>query len=292
MTQRVLVAGASGRLGRELVSVLKDRGYYVRALARNASRLSSLCACADERLAVDVLRTKSIRSASATMDIVISCLGASVIPTLRHGRDSFTRIDLVANRMLLTAAEEERVRKFVYFSVFSNGKLLDNDFVRGHEEVVRSLRSSSLDYVVVRSTGFFSSLVHIMRDQSMGLLPQHGAGEAQTNPIHEADLAEYCADAIEKPGRSLEFSVGGPQILTRRYIARLVHGELTGRRAVVRVPIEALSVAGTLIAPANRRVSQLMKFIAGVLSSDFIAPEYGSRTLSQYIAAEASGRTV
>ena len=44
-----------------------------------------------------------------------------------------------------------------------------------------------------------------------------GTGQAQTNPVHEADVAKALVDGLE--GREQEVDVGGPEILTWDEIA-------------------------------------------------------------------------
>ncbi len=288
MSQRVLVAGATGRLGRELVRHLKAQGYYVRALARDEARLQRFCPLADERLVVDVVKTEDLSWTCEGMDHVVSCVGASVIPSLRQGRKSFTEIDIQANLRLMEAASKNGVRRFVYLAVFTDGRLQENDFVRGHEEVVKHLRTSGLEYAVVRPTGFFAPLVKIMSDPSWGLIPEHRKGQARTNPIHEADLAAFCVEVLQSEERRGEYSVGGPEVLTRRQIAELVWRENRNNHKGVRVPVTSLRAASFLLRPFNRRVSQLMYFIAEVLSDDYVAPTYGTRTFSHYLQTEAA----
>ena len=283
---RVLVAGATGRLGRELVRQLKESGYFVRTLGRDAAKLRSVCPSADESVALDAFKLPELLRACEGMEHLVSCVGASVIPTVWHGRSSFTQIDLSANLNLIEAAEAQGVRRFIYISVFTDGKLQENDFVRGHEQVVERLRASTLEYGVARPTGFFSSLVQIMREPSMGLLPQYRSGEARTNPIHEADLAAFCIDLLQAEDRRQERNVGGPEVLTRRQIADLVVRNGNRGGPVFQVPVGALRMGSLALSPFNRRVSQLMAFIADVLSSDFVAPQYGVRTLAQYLGTE------
>ena len=45
---KILVAGATGYLGRNVVKALKDRGFWVRALGRSEAKLDSLKEFADE----------------------------------------------------------------------------------------------------------------------------------------------------------------------------------------------------------------------------------------------------
>src|SRR5437868_3404955 len=100
----VLVAGASGRLGLEVVRELKARGQRVRALGRSARRLEALRGLADDLCAADALRSESLAPAFEGVDRVFSCLGASVIPLPQYGRRSFSQIDTPANRNLIRAA--------------------------------------------------------------------------------------------------------------------------------------------------------------------------------------------
>ena len=58
--QKVLIAGATGYLGRFVVQEFKKQGYRVRALARNASGLKSLSEYIDEIFTGEVTDTNSL----------------------------------------------------------------------------------------------------------------------------------------------------------------------------------------------------------------------------------------
>jgi uncharacterized protein YbjT (DUF2867 family) len=283
----VLVAGATGRLGYEVVRELKEQGYRVRALARNARRLESVRYLSDEICVADALRPKTLPAAFAGVDRVFSCLGASVIPMFRYGRRSFSAVDYPANKNLVDAAAAAGVRKFVYVSVFGADRLPQMDFIRGHERVVDALRASGLDYSVLRPTGFFSSMEEILLVASRGLLPEFAGGTARTNPIHEADLAALCVDAFHVP-QGWERDVGGPDALTRREIAQLAWMAVGKEGRTVRVPVGVLRAAGRLLRPLNPRVGHLMTFIAEILVEDFVAPPFGVHRISDYFAERAA----
>jgi NADH dehydrogenase len=57
---RVLVAGATGVLGRHLVPALKARGHHVRALARSRARSATLLGIADEVVTGDALDPRTL----------------------------------------------------------------------------------------------------------------------------------------------------------------------------------------------------------------------------------------
>lgn len=283
----VLVAGASGRLGVEVVREFKARGARVRALGRSAARLEAVRGLADELCVADALDPRSLPPALEGVDRVFSCLGASVIPMPQYGARTFSRVDTPANRNLIQAAMEAGARKFVYVSVFGHDRLPRNDFIRGHERVVEALRASGLEYAVLRPTGFFSAMDEILLVASRGLLPEFNAGTPRTNPIHEADLALACVDAFDRPS-GYEADIGGPDALTRREIAALAWRAIGREARAVRVPVTVLRTAGLLFYPFNPRVGSLMTFISHILVEDFVAPLYGTRHISDYFAERAA----
>ncbi len=280
----ILVAGATGALGREAVRHCKERGYRVRALGRDASRLRQTVD-ADEIVHADALVQDSLRGVCDDVDAIISCLGASVIPELRHGRKPFTKIDYPANLNLIREAENASVRRFVYVSVFGAERLGRFDFVKAHEMVVDTLRRSRLEVSILRATGFHSSMQTILQIGGRIAVPEHNGGIPRTNPIHEADLAKLCVDAIEEPPGARD--VGGPEALTRRQIAEIV---LEGRR-FRRVPVKLLKAASLALRPINPRVSDLYAFIAEILQEDVLAPACGMISMrgSQH-SGPSSGR--
>jgi uncharacterized protein YbjT (DUF2867 family) len=248
------------------------------------------------------MRPDTLDAALNGVDRVFSSLGASVIPIPRNGARTFTALDTPANRNLIQASVRLGVRKFLYVSVFGADRLPHRDFIRGHELVVDELRASGLDYAVVRPTGFFQSMEEILLVASRGLLPEFAGGVARTNPIHEADLAEFCVAALFDPVPAAELDVGGPDALPRHEIARLA-ARAVGREArIVRVPVWALRAGGAAFRKFSPRVGHLMAFIADILTEDFVAPAYGTRHIADYFeerardldsgSAHISGRSV
>src|SRR5687767_3307891 len=101
----VLVAGATGALGRHVVAALRARAYPVRALTRDPARAARLLGLEPAALVrADALVPATLRGAADGAAVVFSCAGASVQPSLGHGRRSFTAVDHPANANLLAEA--------------------------------------------------------------------------------------------------------------------------------------------------------------------------------------------
>jgi uncharacterized protein YbjT (DUF2867 family) len=282
----VLVAGATGALGRHVISALKSRGYRTRALGRTGRTLGTTGA--DETRVADALAEGALDEAVRGCDVVFSCLGASVDPS-RGGRASFARVDVPANCRLVDAAKRAKVRRFVYVSVHRAKEHLELEYMRAHEDVVLHLATSGLDWAVVRPTGFFSSLAPFVARARRGPLPLFGSGDARSNPVHEADLAEACVDAVA--GGPRERDVGGPEVLTRRQIAALACAAAGVPLRVRRIPLAFAWIASLVIRPFHPRLAHLLAFVGVVMNEDFVAPAVGTRTLGDYwkVPASATG---
>jgi uncharacterized protein YbjT (DUF2867 family) len=289
-SHQVAIAGATGRLGRELVRVLVNAGYEVCAIGRDYAKLEAICPHATRRIEVDYKRESNLIAALEGVDWLISCLGASVIPMVFRGARTFRHEDVPANLSLIKAARAQRVGGFTYISVFGAHKLPNMEFIRVHEQVVGELHSSRLPHVVIRPTGFFTSMEEILTAANWGFLPEYGDGLARTNPIHEADLAKYCLEKLESfSGSSMEFDVGGPDILTRREISEIA--QAASGKSIIRVPAWSLKVGALAMRPFSPRASHLMSFISEILKKDYVAPPYGTERFADYFQSDSeSGR--
>ena len=279
----VLVAGATGRLGRPLVAELAARGLRVRALARDAGRHLRMPGAAEHR-AADVTRPGTLRGACDGVDAVISCVGAPLSLGLGD-RTPHEAVDFRGNLALLEEARRAGVRRFVYVSVFGGRDLRALAYADAHERFADALAASSLDWAVVRPTGYFSFLRELLVMAHAGRGVVVAAGDAVTNPIHEADLAAFCADALE--GAERDLPVGGPRSHTRREMVEMAFRALGSVPRVRSVPAWALRLGARTLRPVNPRVAALVRFGVEVSLRPVVAPAFGERTLGAYFDAEA-----
>jgi uncharacterized protein YbjT (DUF2867 family) len=285
MSKRALVAGVSGVLGSKVAAELMRRGWSVRGLTRDKTRAGAV----SEVQVGDALDPRTLEGAADGVDLVFSAVGASVSPALSAGWAPFTSLDVRANRALIDEAKRAGVNRFVYVSVHHTQEMLSTPYVRAHEDVVKLLEASGLDFCVVRPTGFYAALAAAFLDfAKKGAVPAMGDGQTKSNPIDEADLALVCADACE--GTETFVSAGGPEVMTRDQMAEKAFEALGKPPKLRRAPLGVVKVASVLMRPFHPRMAQMMAFVASLSENDCVAPVRGKRTLGEYYR-EAAARS-
>lgn len=281
MRRGVLVAGASGTIGREVVQLLAQRpSYAIRALCHDPRHISSLHGWAHEIYCGDATEDRFVNGLCHGVRAVISCLGA---PLQWHSRErrSFHAVDTAANQNLILEASNEGVEKFIYVSAHREDIYQHTDYLRAHEDVVLSLEASRMQYTVVRPTELFSNLIPYAMMTRWGIVPVLGDGTARVNPVHAADVAAVCVAALADD--ALERDIGGPEELTRLQVAQMIASAGNHGMKVLHVPSPWLRVAQPFITWGNARHRELMQFLLLLGQNDCLAPAVGTRTFGDYL---------
>lgn len=209
--RRVMVAGASGTIGRAVVAELVARGAEVTALLRPAraggAALPELAGAQSVRVGLDDAAGLAAAFETVRPDVVISCIAS------RSGapRDA-DLVDRQHNLALLAAAQAAGAQHFILLSAICVQKpLLAFQHAKLAFEAV--LQESGMAYTIVRPTAFFKSLSgQLMRVKKGKPFLIFGDGElTRCKPISDADLARFIADCMDDPARQgAILPIGGP----------------------------------------------------------------------------------
>ena len=113
---RVLVTGATGKVGNAVARQLVDRGDEVVALVRDAARAREALPGGVELAVGDVTDPDSIRRAAAGADGVFNCMG--LYEQWLPDPDTFERVNAEGSRDVVIAAREAGVGRLVHTSTF------------------------------------------------------------------------------------------------------------------------------------------------------------------------------
>jgi len=314
---RVLLAGATGYIGRAVLRELVAEGHEVLALVRPGRTLSvstsddTLNEQSDAVTVVEAALTSGEDWAASLQetDVVVSCLAS------RSGAPRDARlVDYEANRQLLVYAERARVQHFVLLSAIcvQTPRLA---FQREKLRFEALLEASPVPTTIVRATAFFRSLVGQFERVRAGkpfLLFSSGNLTA-CKPISDRDLARFIvARAAKSPEGNLILPIGGPgPALTPQDQGRMLCETLGQPFRSTSLPPEMFDWIRWLISPLGLVSSairdrmeflRIAKFYAteSMLCWDAAAnrydaeatPEFGSDTLQEFYKRLASGEAL
>ncbi|HET8572458.1 MAG TPA: SDR family oxidoreductase [Edaphocola sp.] len=275
----ILLAGATGYLGQYVLKELLKNGFDTKIIIRNEHKLSGI-AGEDKKLAVikaELTRPQTIKNVCLGVDTVISTVG---ITRQRDGL-SYMDVDFQANMNLLKEAQANGVRKFVYVSVFRGNEFRDIKICAAKEQFVDALKTSGMNYAVVRPNGYFSDMGEFFDMAKKGRIYLFGNGQCHINPIHGADLAKACVAAISSDEK--ELSLGGPEVYTFNDIARLAFSVLGKKEKIMHIPDWLCKgILGLLRTFSSSKTYGPLEFLMTVLTHEMVAPKYGNHSLKEY----------
>jgi uncharacterized protein YbjT (DUF2867 family) len=289
---RVLVAGATGYLGRYVTRAFKQRGYWVRALTRSAGRLEKrgpfgapaiTADDVDDIFVGEATKPETLTGLVDGIDIVFSSIGIS---RQRDGL-SFAQVDHQANRNLIDLCRDRPIRKFTYVSMLGAEQIADLAITRAHEAVVHDLERSGLPYSIVRPSGYFSDMGAVLDMAKRGRVYLVGDGHNEFNPIHGRDLAEVCVDAAE--GSDTVVEAGGPEILSQRDLAAIAFDVVGKPMKVTVLPAWLLGGLVRGIRLLSTQFGDLAEFIVTSGEVDGVGPRVGRTTVREYYEALMRG---
>lgn len=296
--RRVLVAGATGTIGRATVRALAARGHAVTCLVRPGRAGDAHAGAWPAGVAVraaDLADPASVArdafgapgespndppngtSRTGPFDAVVSCLAS------RTGAPADAwAVDYRAHVHLLDAARAAGVGHVVLLSALCVQKPR-LAFQHAKLAFERRLAESGVRHSVVRPTAFFKSLsgqVARVRDGRPFLVFGDGTGTA-CKPIADEDLAEYLAGCLDDPARwDRVLPVGGPgPAITPRAQGELLFA-LLGRPARIR------SVPPGLLGGAAAALGALARVAPGALG-DRLADRAELARIGAYYATES-----
>jgi uncharacterized protein YbjT (DUF2867 family) len=275
--KKVLVAGATGYLGRYLVQELKKQGYWVRALTRNTKKLDDIKNSIDEIFEGEVTKPETLNDICDGIDVVISTVGI----TRQKDGLTYMDVDYQGNKNLLDHAIQNKVSKFIFISVLNAHQMKDLKGIQAKLLFEEKLIASGLDYTIVRPTGFFSDMLEFLNMAKKGRVSVFGSGENKINPIHGADLAEVCVNLIKESHK--EINIGGSKIFTFNEIAELVLQVQNKPIKISRLPNWMIKIILPLMRTfTSSKTYGPIEFMMTVMTMDVVGDSYGTHHLNDF----------
>jgi NADH dehydrogenase len=235
----ILVTGATGFIGTNLVAQLLARGYRVRCLIPE-HRLHDLpWDNPPEIVTGHVLDEEALFQAVTGIHAVIHLENAQ---WWGRPRD-LERVELAGTQNLIAAARAARVGRIITVSHLGAAPAAAYSLLRIKGMVEEAIRSSGLAYTIIRSgivfgekDAFLNHIALMLRANPLAFF-MPGRGEVVLHPIYIGDLVDALLRALEREDTvDTVLEIGGPEYITLEDLIRTVMRVSGMRRLIVPLP--------------------------------------------------------
>ncbi|BDE17692.1 hypothetical protein GpartN1_CHLp186 (chloroplast) [Galdieria partita] len=224
----ILVVGATGTLGRQIVFIAIDKGYKVKCLVRDFTKASFLKEWGAELVYADLTKKDTLPQALKGVSVVIDASTTRI-----NEFYNMEKIEKDAKIALIKASEVAGVKKFIFFSVINAKQYTDLPLLKFKYEIEQYLETySELNYTIFCLVGFFQGIINqyaipILENQPIIITSR----ENFISYIDARDVAKICLASINLPiFRKKNFNLWGPKSWTAEEIIELCY-RFSGQKA-------------------------------------------------------------
>lgn len=250
---RVLVTGANGYVGNNIVPKLIERGHQVRAQVRNmATTQMRLGEYTDqiEIVQADVTDRASLAPIMEGVDAVIHLVAIA----MEKGSATYEEVNYQGTINVVDAATDAGVKRFINMSQNGASSSVPYRFLNSKGKAQEYVAGSGLDWTALRPSAifgpqdeFFNTFARLVPLSPL-VYPLIGGGTAEFQPVSVLDVAEAAVRSLEDDTTiGKELVLGGPEVLTLGEIERRVIEALGTKRALIPVPVGVLRPAVTIM---------------------------------------------
>ena len=241
---RVAVIGATGFVGRAVVARLAESGHSVVAASREGARVPAWPASVTAASA-DVVSGRGLEGVLEGADGVVHLVA---IPRETGGR-RFEDVNVRGTRHVVAAVERAGIRRLVHLSAMGVTDDRKLGYLSSKWRGEQAVRSSSLDWVVLRPSllfgpgdGFFSLVRTTLKWWSPGIVAIPGRGDTRFQPLAVEDLAIGVERSLTDGSHvGSVHELGGPDWWTYREIVDEVMRATGMKRLKLGLPVPLLS---------------------------------------------------
>lgn len=297
-SQKILVVGATGQLGGQVVARLRSEGRAVRALVRPTSNTDPLKAQGVELVFGDLSRREDCMRACEGVDSLIAT-ASSIVP--RRG-DQFGARDIEWYENLIGASREHQLRRIVYISAFTTEDDAQVPEFLIKRRIEKIIENSGIEYQIFRGAAFmdvyfaamgssvplagvanptlergfwatrlFRALTrHLVESWGWALVP--GDGHVRHAFISVDDVADILVKGLDLQPACQTIDIGGPRAPTWNEVVGLYRSNLGRTVRPIHIPLGLLAVLKALLGPLSPGAANLMAILK-LLGTEDYAPD-------------------
>ena len=242
--KKILVFGASGAIGRNLIRKLAKSNFIITAVTRNLHQKGYILKTQANAGYINIVEAsifdeQKLKNLISKNDICINLVG---ILFEKGKRNTFKNIHTFFPSLISKICNENNIEQFIQISALGIDQAKDSNYaisklqgennVKKNFSVATILRPSVVYSVDDNFTTNFMTLF-----SRMPFFPLYYNGKTKFMPIHCSDLTEIIFQVISKNIKSVTIECVGPEIISLKDILKKLLKLIEKRRLLIPIPL-------------------------------------------------------
>ena len=279
---KVVLAGAFGRLGSDILRALVRDGHDVLAVDMVLRELDGIEG-SYEKKQVDLTKPEQLAGLCEGADAVITTVGLTRMSAEVTNYD----IDYRGNLNLLNEAKRAGVKKFAYVSVLKADRAPKVPMLHAKYLLEEALKASGIDYVIFRPTGYFYDIAKVFKPMiEKGEVTLLGKKPVSANVIDTTDLADFML--LHLGDKNKTYDIGGTETYTYEEIARMFFAAAGKEPVIKHAPPFLFDVLAFVNKLKKNGKEAILRFSKWTLTESMVAENrFGRLSFKEYIEKNA-----
>ena len=241
--KNILVFGATGQIGRNLVRKLTKKNYKVTAVTRNLHQKGYILKTQANPGYIDIIESNifdinKLEELVSNCDVCINLIGI----LYEKKSNTFKNIHTNFPSILSGLCFKKNIEQFIHVSALGIESAVKSKYAKskldGENEIKKNfpkaliLRPSLVYSVDDNFTTLFMSLINIMP-----FFPLYYNGKTKFSPLHCSDMTEIISAMVEKKVNSQIVECIGPEQLSFRDIINNLLNSINKKRPLISIPL-------------------------------------------------------
>jgi uncharacterized protein YbjT (DUF2867 family) len=288
----ILITGATGYIGRHLVSRLVSQGERPRCLVRDTQRAAGILP-ADK---VDFVQGNTTQpdSLGAAMQGVVTVVHAAFLTADRKqsAGNHYQETNVQGTANVIKAAQDAGVKRIIEMSGLGTKPDKPGSYMQGRYLAEKMLKESGLDWTIIQPSVLFGKDAPFIKGLSelirtAPVVPLIGGGKIMFQPIYVEDVVTVVIKVLEDPARTTgkTYTIGGPEYYSFTQIIDALLRAMHKTRSKVYAPTPLVGIGAAVMEavlpkpPLTRAAMTLFSF-DNTTDLDSVERDFGFKPLS------------
>ena len=274
---KVVLAGAYGNLGADILKALVNEGHEVVA-ADMAQRDLGITGNVTFR-SIDVTKPETLKGLCDGADVVITTVGL----TKTSATVTNYEIDYQGNLNLLNEAKASGVKNFSYISVIKADKAPKVPMLHAKYLFEEELKKSGITYCITRPTGYFYDIVKVFKPMiEKGEVTLLGKEPVHANVISTEDFADFIVKHMCDENKM--YDIGGKETYSYEEIANLCFAAAGKEPVIKRAHAFLFDVLALVNKLKKNGKEAILRFSKWTLTEEMVGSTvHGDMSFAEYI---------